>query len=389
MSAPLARDEEIDDAFRYAPPWARQQSPRARPVEEAPSTSADDQHSPLSRGRAADPDPEPRMATGMGGPNIELPPRMREGTPFEGDVAMVELRRRLSLQPELVPDPPIWIRPESPSRRIMRLSFVLLISFVAAYGLAVLYPSSFNPLAFMPINIPEPAPEAAEAKAQIETPARLVIEGRRAFANEPLPLGLSLIGASGEEFVLLRGLSAGTRLSAGTPLAAKGWRVPAREIASVTAFAPKDYIGTMEAAVDLHAGDRLVDSQVLRLEWVENKPVRSARLQPQQQAAAPAPAMLTLDQAEIALMIKRGQELLRNGHISSARLMLHRAAKAGSADAALALASTYDPVVLAEMGVLGFAPDAEQARAWYSKASELGSSEATRRLEQMTTTARR
>src|SRR5687768_11309153 len=109
MSAPLARDEEIDDAFRYAPPWARQQSPRTRPVEEAPSTPAEDQHSPLPRGRAADPAPEPRMATGMGGPNIELPPRMREGTPFEGDVAMVELRRRLSLQPELVPDPPIWI----------------------------------------------------------------------------------------------------------------------------------------------------------------------------------------------------------------------------------------------------------------------------------------
>jgi hypothetical protein len=328
------------------------------------------------------------MAMGVGGPNIELPKRLREHAPFGGDVAMVELRRRLSLQPDVVPEPPMWIRSEAPSRRIMRLSFVLLVSFALAYGLTVLYPNSFEPLAWQPAaDVPAtPAPETAQAKAASGPPVRLVVEGRRAYANEPLPLGLSLTGASGEEFVLLKGLTAGTRLSAGTARDDRSWRVPAREIASVTAFAPKDYVGTMNAAVDLHAGNQLIDSQMLRLEWVETPPAKS-ELQPRQ--PVPAATGLALDPAEVALLIKRGQELFRNGHISSARLMLGRAAKAGNAQAAFALGSTYDPAVLAEIGVLGFSPDMDQARAWYRKASELGSGEATKRLEQLTSRAGR
>ena len=39
--------------------------------------------------------------------------------------------------------------------------------------------------------------------------------------------------------------------------------------------------------------------------------------------------------------------------------------------------------VLAELGVLGFAPDPKKARAWYQRAAELGSSEAERRLERL------
>jgi hypothetical protein len=386
MSAPLVGDEEIEGAFRYAPPWARGPQ-RSRPDDEPPALPDDERTRP-PRTPPAPPQSSPRMATGLGGPNIELPKKLREGATFGGDLAMVELRRRLSLQPDVVPEPPIWIRSEPPSRRIMRLSFILLVSFVSAYGLAVLYPGSFDPLAsrLATPNIPSAPSDAMEAKAQVVNPARLVIESRRAFANEPLPLGLSLAGASGEEFVLLKGLTAGTRLSAGTALASRGWRVPAREIASVTAFAPKDYVGTMDTAVDLHAGDRRIDSQVLRLEWVKNAPVKSARLrlQPQPPAALPAAAVLTLDPAEVALLIKRGQELLRNGDISAARLMLRRATKAGSAEAAFALGSTFDPAVLAEIGVLGFAPDAEQARVWYKKASELGSSGASQRLERLT-----
>jgi hypothetical protein len=46
----------------------------------------------------------------------------------------------------------------------------------------------------------------------------------------------------------------------------------------------------------------------------------------------------------------------------------------------LALGATYDPIVLAYLGVAGLGANVEKARIWYQKAESLGSTEATRRL---------
>ena len=69
-------------------------------------------------------------------------------------------------------------------------------------------------------------------------------------------------------------------------------------------------------------------------------------------------------------LLKRGEELISQGDIAAARLMLTRAAEAGDARSALALGATYDPAVLGKLGVLGVAADVAQARAWYGKAAE-------------------
>src|SRR2546421_6719188 len=93
------------------------------------------------------------------------------------------------------------------------------------------------------------------------------------------------------------------------------------------------------------------------------------------------PSVRALDREEIAMLVKRSEVLITQGDIAAARLMLTRAAEAGDARAALALGATFDPDMLRKLGVLGVAPDAAQARAWYAKAAEYGSGEATRRLE--------
>jgi TPR repeat protein len=80
-------------------------------------------------------------------------------------------------------------------------------------------------------------------------------------------------------------------------------------------------------------------------------------------------------------MVRRGAELLVNGDVAAARLMYLRAAEAGEAVAAFALAETYDPLVLAKGGV---PPDVALARAWYEKARELGSAMAPERLDRLT-----
>lgn len=92
-------------------------------------------------------------------------------------------------------------------------------------------------------------------------------------------------------------------------------------------------------------------------------------------------AVRTLDPDEIKLLVKQGKQFVSAGDLASARVLLQRAAQADDATAAVALGATYDPVVLAHAGVVGFAADIEQARSWYQKAESLGSSDATRRLQ--------
>jgi hypothetical protein len=88
-----------------------------------------------------------------------------------------------------------------------------------------------------------------------------------------------------------------------------------------------------------------------------------------------------LSREEIAHLLKRSEELVAAGELGPARLVLRRAAEAGDPNAALALATTYDPILLRARNVIGLAPDIAMARAWYEKAKEFGSIDASRRLE--------
>jgi len=107
-------------------------------------------------------------------------------------------------------------------------------------------------------------------------------------------------------------------------------------------------------------------------------------------AADPRPAASALDpeSEEVASLIKRGEQLASAGDIAAARLMLRRAAEARNARAALALAATYDPIVLEKIGIYGISPDVATARLWYEKAREFGSAEAPRRLELLASRSR-
>jgi hypothetical protein len=105
-------------------------------------------------------------------------------------------------------------------------------------------------------------------------------------------------------------------------------------------------------------------------------------------SSLPAFAGGQLDREEVTVLLKRGKDLIANGDIAAARLILKRAADANDAEAALALGATYDPYVLRGLKVYGFAADAEMARAWYEKARDLGSSAASQRLEMLASRAR-
>jgi hypothetical protein len=108
---------------------------------------------------------------------------------------------------------------------------------------------------------------------------------------------------------------------------------------------------------------------------------------PGNDAAAPPPATLSLASDEIAMLLKRGKDAFSTGDLAAARLLLRRAAEAGSAEAALALGATFDPLVIRRLGAIGAAPDPAQARQWYQKAVALGSPTASQPLAQLEASA--
>lgn len=97
------------------------------------------------------------------------------------------------------------------------------------------------------------------------------------------------------------------------------------------------------------------------------------------EAAPPPTRRIAPD--ELAALLTRAKGLLAVGDITSARLLLERAADAEAADAALMLAGTYDPQVLGTQDMRSVTPDPAAARLWYQKAAQLGSIDARRRLQ--------
>jgi curved DNA-binding protein CbpA len=96
------------------------------------------------------------------------------------------------------------------------------------------------------------------------------------------------------------------------------------------------------------------------------------------------PSQRHLETSEIALLIKRGEELMAAGNIAAARMMFQPAAEAGEPTAAFALAKTYDPAVLEKLGAKGTTPNIALAQQWYEKAKALDSTAALGRSGEIT-----
>jgi hypothetical protein len=98
-----------------------------------------------------------------------------------------------------------------------------------------------------------------------------------------------------------------------------------------------------------------------------------------------APSTEPLNGEQVALLLQRGRDLLKAGDVTDARRAFQVLADRGDAEAALALATTFDQRSVAIRNAVGVVADDASARAWYRRAVELGSSEAKRALLRMAT----
>jgi hypothetical protein len=143
-------------------------------------------------------------------------------------------------------------------------------------------------------------------------------------------------------------------------------------------------LGTVAVAVVTAAATALVVPKFLSPPTQKDFPLAPANTPTsaaQPQASELRGAVRPDQRQAIASLVTRGKELLRDRDFSSARLILQRAADAGEADAALTLGSTYDPNILAQLGIRGQVASVDLARTWYEKAQEFGSAEASSRLK--------
>jgi len=85
--------------------------------------------------------------------------------------------------------------------------------------------------------------------------------------------------------------------------------------------------------------------------------------------------------ADAARLITRARLLIAQGDIGGARMVLERAAEAGSAPAVFALAETYDSAVLSAWGTFGTQGDNARAQQLYAEAFAAGIQEAKARLK--------
>ena len=96
--------------------------------------------------------------------------------------------------------------------------------------------------------------------------------------------------------------------------------------------------------------------------------------------AAAASQQKTPALAQLERLVELGDRYLDQGNILVARQFFLRAAQGGLAAAAFKLAQTHDPHELARRNVQGLRPDPAEAKRWYTRASDLGASEAKARV---------
>jgi hypothetical protein len=308
-------------------------------------------------------------------------------------------------------------------QQFIRLSIAVAIAASIATLLVMAIPASQRPAgqeaaslsaawqsvksSVLPAQQPAPPPKRT---------ATLAVQDGSGLVNDPVPLGIHVGAPPPGAFVSINGLPPGARLTSGKRIGQNEWRVPATEISGVSVMPPDGFTGQMLVTAELRDGDGVaLTATSTRVTWTAppraapppvavvapppppppvavapppvavSPPVTVATAAP---PAMPAPSpqadvVRSLDPREVAALVKRGQDLLASGDVQSARLLLLRGAEARDARAALLVGTTYDPVLLRQIGADGPMADAAQARLWYQRAKEWGEPDAQRKLDAM------
>jgi len=212
-------------------------------------------------------------------------------------------------------------------------------------------------------------------------------------------------------FIRLRGLPPMAALSEAYAIAPGAWAVALNALPNLMIMVPVGFSGRSEFLITLVGRDGSVLAEAKSELAVAPRQAETAAKAPVPAPAAsilragpppeaspsavearePAPSaptgqvMSAAEQQRVQRAMKKGDEELDAGNVAAARLLYEFAADAGLAQAAMALAATFDADELAKLGVRGVAPNPKEARRWYERARQLGAADAAQRITRLGT----
>ena len=204
---------------------------------------------------------------------------------------------------------------------------------------------------------PPPTAEAPKADIALTAPARLV-----AKTGEELAFDITIDSADAlpaRSVIAIRAIPEGVTFSQGRPYGASEWSLTPDEIGDLKLRLPKARTGSTDLRVELMAADgTILASASTRLDVAQDPK---------------STLILRADESDrVEDLIAHGQKMIDVGYFAGARAYFRRAAEAGSGEAALMLAATYDQESIDKIGAHGIKADPDQARIWYERAKQLG-----------------
>ena len=237
----------------------------------------------------------------------------------------------------------------------------------------------------------------------LDRPVIVIAASIAAEAASQVPFPIRINPASSiprNSFVRVRGLPEMAALSEGHSIAPGSWAVPLGALPGLRIMVPASVVGRANVYVTLVAVDGSVLVEAKSVLVINAPPPPSALVPDAPAKAAPvtilgpggrlppppqiAPPVIAPEDRERALrFLKKGDEQMAEGLVAPARLLYERAAELGLAQAAMALAATYDAAELTRPNSLGIQPDAKEAKRWYESARALGARDAEQRLQRL------
>lgn len=386
MTSPDDNDP-VRSELEYAPPWVREQAAREQGTREQGARGARDGSASDQAAREEAPREHitrDQFRAALRQSSAEPLDALLQNEPSTGSQNLGDDRpwHQRALEPELVPEPPTEASGLGPI--MLRLGAVCAIAAMVAGAVVFLFSPKQPVHKIAQANVSAPAiadvaPGAIEASRGV--PA-LTVE-TAGSASTPAAATEQVASATPLQLPQPETAPAPPQPLAIAPMPQSDPQAPPapQQIASLPAPNPSPAETRPSTAPAVHEPAPADANSGTS----DPKPgANPASLPPSgpAQAVAPNPPkpVVVLDQNEIATLIRRGKALLNDGDFAAARVLFERAANADSADAALALGSTYDPNVIKRLGAIMVKPDIESARKWYQLAADRGSAAANLQL---------
>jgi hypothetical protein len=182
-------------------------------------------------------------------------------------------------------------------------------------------------------------------------------------------------------FVRFHGLPPSVSLTEGFSVGPGVWAVPLIALATLKANVPAGVSGHTNFLITLVNVEGMILAEATSVLLVESAADRQGAATTTEHNAfiyrpaalhPPASPLAELPDPHIENLLAAGQRYLAQGNIAAARAFFRRAAETGVAAGATLLATTYDPVSLKRLNVVGLVGDHNEALKWYQRARELG-----------------